>query len=106
VLGGCIVAACLLVDGAAFAEANTAQCKRLTRQIHQYKGVAEMAAQRGDKLWLEGTLAHVQRLSDRRIKMCPQFDQPSIAERMSLWMKQVAHTAGKAFLRYLTFGAY
>jgi hypothetical protein len=97
--------ACLLFDGAAHAM-NQSQCRRLTRQIHQYQGVAKMAADRGDELWLEGTLNHVQRLSDRRIKQCPEYDQPSTAERMALWMKEMTRAAAKAFIKYMTFGYY
>lgn len=88
------------------ASLNRSECRRLTRQINHYGGVAEMAANRGDKRWTEGTLAHIQRLSDRRIKMCPEYDQPNQAEIMAKWMAETTKAAAKAFVRYLTFGAY
>jgi hypothetical protein len=100
-----VAGTCLFAAGTADAM-NASQCRRLTRQIDQYKGVAEMAANRGDRLWLKGTLNHVQRLSDRRIKQCPQFDQPSQAEVMAQWLKETAHIAAKGFIRYMTFGIY
>jgi len=95
-----------LLASSAQASLNHSECRRLTRQIDHYGGVAEMAANRGDKLWLEGTLAHIQRLSDRRIRLCPEFDQPNQAEIMAKWMADVTKKAAKAFVRYLTFGAY
>ena len=71
-------------------------------------GIADsgIASGRGDRRWLEGTLSHVQRLSDRRIKLCPQYDKPSMPERVGLWFKQAGYVAGKAFLRYITLGTY
>lgn len=101
-----VALACLLASGTAEAALNSSKCRRLTRQINQYEGVAEMAAARGDKLWFQGTMNHIQRLSDRRIRMCPQFDQPTQAERMAQWLKEIAHVAAKGFIRYMTFGIY
>lgn len=103
---GAVLLGCLVVDSAAHASLNASQCRRLTRQINHYGGIAEMAANRGDDLWLQGTLNHVQRLSDRRIRLCPQFDKPNQAEVMALWLKQATRAAAKAFIKYMTFGAY
>lgn len=96
----------LLSAAPADAVVNGSECRRLTRQIDHYADVAEMAADRGDQVWLNGTLTHMERLAVRRIKLCPQFDRPNQAEVMAKWMAAMVKRAGKAFLKYLTFGAY
>ena len=103
-LGSVVLLAFVAMD--AVAATNSARCRRLTRQISHFGNVAEMAANRGDDLWLDGTLAHIHRLSERRIKMCPEYDRPNQAEVMARWMAEATRTAAKAFIRYLTFGAY
>ncbi|MEE3331844.1 MAG: hypothetical protein VX246_13335 [Myxococcota bacterium] len=86
-----------------------AQCKKLTRQIERYEGVADMARERGDDPWLEGTLAHIERLDQRRSRLCPAYDQSVLAAaNAKFWKdtyaltKQIAQGAA----RYFTFGMY
>lgn len=100
------VAISISIAGAANADTNRKDCRRLTRQIEHFGGVAEMAADRGDDRWLDSTMAHIQRLSDRRIALCPEFEQPNHVEEMAKFFADVTKKAAKGFLKYLTFGAY
>jgi hypothetical protein len=83
----------------------TSQCKRLTRQIGHYESVAQTAKARGDRLWFNGTVAHMQRLADRRARLCPE-ERPNYVLMMTKWFGKTAKAAGRSFVKYLTFGAY
>ncbi len=106
-LAVCAAVVCLLVAVGAEASVslNVSQCRRLARQIDRFESVAEMAEERGDELWRAGTMAHLQRLTERHVRLCPQ-EKRDYARIMAKWMGETAKKAGKAFLRYLTFGAY
>ena len=85
---------------------NKAECRRITRQLDHFRGVAEMAAQRGDERWFDGTVDHMRRLGARRVSLCPEYEEPNYAALYAQWTKEVIKRAAKAFLTYTTFGAY
>ena len=101
----CSAAVGLLLAGSAGAAANVSQCRRMTRQIDHFENVAEMAKERGDRIWFEGTASHLQRLSDRHERMCPE-EKPNYVLMMTKWFGKTARAAGKSVVKYLTFGAY
>ena len=104
-LAVCAAVVCLLVAASAEASLNVSQCRRLTRQIDRFESVAEMAEERGDEMWRAGTMAHLQRLTARHVRLCPQ-EKPDYVLMMTKWMGKTVKKAGRTFLRYLTFGAY
>ncbi len=101
----CSAAVGLLVAGSAGAVGNVSQCRRLTRQIDHFETVAEMAKERGDRLWFDGTVSHLQRLSVRQQRMCPE-EKPNYVLMMTKWFGKTARAAGRTAIKYLTFGAY
>lgn len=105
----CLSAALAVLFSAAPAFAlppNTAECRRMTRQIEHFTGVAEMAAQRGDEPWFDATVDHVRRLGERRVRLCPAYTEPNYAAIYASWAKEVIKRAAQAFLTYTTFGAF
>ncbi len=96
----------VLAAGPAAAVSNKAECRRLTRQIDHFEDVAQMAADRRDELWLNGTLEHIDRLAGRRVELCPEYAEPDYAAIYAKWFADLVKKAGKAFLSYMTFGAY
>jgi len=84
-------------------------CSRLTRQISQFEGVADRAREREDSLWLASTAAHLERLHDRRSRLCPEYDRfVERARTEQFWRETYALTlsGAKAAMRYFTFGMY
>lgn len=104
-LVGAVIALLVAVPALAV-QSHTAECRRLTRQIEHYRDVAEMAADRRDKLWYVSTTDHIDRLADRRVSLCPEYAEPNYALIYAKWMAEVVKKAGQAFLKYMTFGAY
>ena len=64
-----------LVGPPAFAksEPRRRECHRLTSQIARYEGDVELARERGNELWENATLEHIERLSERRARRCSQY---------------------------------
>ena len=96
----------MLSASPALARQNMAECRRMTRQIDHYTDVAEMAAQRGDEAWFDGTVDHIRRLGGRRVRLCPEYKEPNYAAIYTKWAKEVVKRAAQAFLTYTTFGAF
>ena len=97
------------LPSAAQAGAYNGQCAKLTRQISHFQDVSDMARDRDDELWLASTAAHIERLRDRRSRLCPEYDQ--LVARMrsqEFWRETYALTlaGAKAAMRYFTFGMY
>jgi hypothetical protein len=95
-----------LVSGPALAkpEPHRRECHRLTSQIARYEGDVERARERGNELWENATLAHIERLSQRRASRCPQY-----AEDKGAAMREFARmlgTAAKLAARYFTMGGF
>ncbi|MEE2672323.1 MAG: hypothetical protein VX466_00910 [Myxococcota bacterium] len=99
--------AALLSAGPALARpSNRSECRRITRQIDHFKGVATMAAQRGNESWFNGTADHIRRLGERRVRLCPEYEEPNYKAIYAQWTKAVIKRAAKAFISYSTFGAF
>ncbi len=49
----------------ALTRANKGECRKLGKKIVHYTRVAERAEERDDELWLQSTVAHVDRLEER-----------------------------------------
>ena len=85
------------------------QCRKLTKQISRYQDVADMARERQNQMWLASTAAHIERLRDRRSRLCPQYDEFLVKLRNEeFWRETYALTiaGAKAAARYFTFGTY
>ena len=96
---------CFLAPPAfARSEPRRRECHRLTSQIARYEGDVERARERGNELWENATLAHIERLSQRRASRCPQY-----AEDKGAAMREFARmlgTAAKLAARYFTMGGF
>jgi hypothetical protein len=74
------------------------ECRRLTRQIEHYQGVAKLARERGNALWERETRRHVAELEARRIRRCPQFaPKPSPWARAKEFLAKAASAAASYF---------
>lgn len=105
-LAGWVLVGVVAAPLAAEAGRNSAKCRKIDKQIVHFHGVAEMADDRGDDLWRNSTLGHIDRLETRLFTLCPEYNRPTLAQRVAKWMNDAAIAGGKAFLRYMTFGAY
>jgi hypothetical protein len=77
---------------------HNGECKRITRQIARYAEVADMAKERGDEHWEQGTLDHIARLSTRRAQLCPTlYAQKPIGQELAKILKGAAKIAMKLF---------
>lgn len=77
---------------------HNGECKRITRQIARYAEIADMAKERGDDNWQEGTLNHIARLSERRAQLCPTlYAQKPIGQELAKILKGAAKIAMKLF---------
>jgi hypothetical protein len=103
---GVVCVAILLASPALAVPSHKAECRRITNQVGHFVNVAEMADSRGDELWLNGTLAHIDRLKERRVRLCPEWQEPNWAAIYAKMAADMVKMAGKAFLKYMTFGAY
>ncbi len=85
----------------ALTRANKGECRKLGKKIVHYTRVAERAEERDDELWLQSTVAHVDRLEERWNTLCGHYEDT--------WSKQVTallKEAGTLALRYFTMGYY
>lgn len=103
---GTAVAVLLASAPALAVPSNKAECRRITRQVAHFVNVAEMADSRGDHLWLQHTLSHIDRLKERRVRLCPEWEEPNWAEIYAREFAKLLKKAGRVALTYLTFGAY
>ena len=103
---GRLVLMSMLAAPPSLAALHTGECRKLTRQIDHFKDVAEMAAGRRDQLWLESTIAQVERLSTRRVRLCPEYAKPNYAAIYAKWAGEMLKKAGRAFITFMTFGVY
>jgi len=77
---------------------HNGECKRITRQIEHYADVADMAKERGNDTWYEGTLDQIGRLSERRAQLCPTlYAQKPIGQELAKILKGAAKIAMKLF---------
>lgn len=78
------------------------ECHRLTSQIARYEGDVDRARERGNELWENATLEHIDRLSDRRASRCPQYAEDKGASLRRLG--RALGTAAALAARYFTMG--
>src|SRR5262245_10703146 len=74
------------------------ECKRITGQIARYAEQADLARERGDANWEQGTLDHIANLSTRRAQLCPTlYAQKPIGAELAKMLKGAAKIAMKLF---------
>jgi hypothetical protein len=81
------------------AKFHKAECKKIARQIVQYTDVAARADDRGDALWEQSTVAHVDRLEARWNALCASEDQT-----WAILFNKALNTAGRLALKYFSMG--
>jgi len=106
IVGACLLAGTLATPALAVPSSYQAECRRITRQIGHFENVAAMAAQRGDEMWFDGTVDHIRRLGERRVRLCPEYAEPNYAAIYATWAKWMLKRAAEAFITYTTFGLY
>ena len=77
-------------------------CRVIARQIAHFEDVAQMARDRNDELWEQGTEKHLDNLLFQQARKCPQDVPPSQAERAAALLKFL----GRAALTAASFGAF
>ena len=77
-------------------------CRVIARQIAHFEDVAQMARDRNDELWEQGTEKHLDNLLFQQARKCPEDVPPSQAERAAALLK----TLGRAALTAASFGAF
>ncbi len=91
------------------AEPHYRECRKITRQMEHYEDVVNMALDRDNKLWANATVQHIQRLADRRRRLCPKMVaelEKSMARKIMDDSAEMMKAAGRVALRVFTFGAY
>ena len=85
---------------------NPAECARLQRQIHHYKGMQERAAQLENEMWADRMLLHTDLLRERFDDRCDGFAEDDRLIRQAIAdFAQVLRIAAKAAAKYFTAGA-
>lgn len=100
-----IVLAVLLIAAPALAQYNQApavprECRRIANQIGRYQGDVRMARERGNELWEEATLAHLDRLEGRLYEKCPELAQDN---QLAKFVARIIDLAAEAAWQYLTY---
>jgi hypothetical protein len=86
---------------ASLARLNKGQCRKLARQIIQYTDVAARADDRGDELWEQSTVAHVDRLEARWNALCATED-----DSFARMFNRALTVASRLALKYFTMGYF
>ena len=96
----------LLMAGPATAvqKPNRGQCRQLTKQIETHSHTVARAQSRGNAMWAGATQAHINRLDQRRMKLCPDLYSPSARAQALEKMKQLAKMAAQAAVSFFTLG--
>ena len=102
-LGVILIIVCLVGPPAlASAEPGRRECHRLTNQIARYEGDVERARERGNELWENATLQHIERLSERRVSRCPEYAKNNDAALRRFG--RMLGVAAQLAARYFTMG--
>ena len=102
-----LVAFVLLLPFSASAGPNTAECRRMTKQIAHFEDVVQMAKKRNNDPWENSTRLQISRLAERRERLCPDQYGPdrNFAAKSAAMTLAFMKAAGKAALKFFTFGA-
>lgn len=84
---------------------NRGQCRQLTKQIETHSHTVARAQVRGNAMWARATQAHINRLDQRRMKLCPDLYSLSARAQALEKMKQYTKMAAQAAVRFFTMGA-
>ena len=102
-----VIIMCFLAPPAfAKSEPRRRECHRLTSQIARYEGDVERARERGNELWENATLQHIERLSERRSSRCSQYAEDKAAAIRMRQFGQMLGKAAKLAAKYFTMGAF
>jgi len=99
-----LAASLVMAPALALAGAHSGTCRRLTRQITQYEGVAEMADQRGNGLWEAETRRHIERLELKREGLCPEYKKANPAVELAKSTRRMIKKAAITAFDYFTTG--
>lgn len=101
------LAAAILLPGLATAEPHYRECRRITKQIAHFEDVVAMAQDRDDELWEDATEMHIERLTERRHRLCPErYPKINVAARAAQRTKEFMKLAADVAIKYFTFGAF
>ncbi|MCH7867224.1 MAG: hypothetical protein IH881_05960 [Myxococcales bacterium] len=103
----CVTVLVLAMAGPASAiqKPNRGQCRQIGKQLEQHAMMVERAVSRGNKLWAQSTLNHMERLSARRQRLCPDLYPQGTRAKAMAEMRRLLATAGKLALKFFTLGA-
>ena len=73
------------------------ECRRITKQIAHYARVVDRARERKSELWEEHTLQHIGRLSERRVRLCPEYAKKSYGKELVALLRLAAKVAVTVF---------
>ena len=79
------------------------QCELYTRNIAHYELTAARMAEAEMDLWEEKTREHIETLERKREELCPEYSANAQAARA---FRDMLRFAGKAAVKYFTFGAF
>jgi len=82
------------------------QCRQLTKQLDHYTGVADMARQRNNASWERATVAQMNRLTNRRLRLCPEWGLDTRAKQVMAQAREIVKAAAQAAIKYFTMGLY
>lgn len=96
-------------DGEPVQYTRVQQCRRLTKQIAHFEGtVLVLAEERGNESWKQATLAHLDRLKNRRADRCPAYARErsliAKARQEAEEFRQLMVAAAKGAAKYFTGG--
>jgi len=100
-----VLLAALLVSAPAAAQFNASgnlpsQCKRIIKQLIRYEGDAQMARDRGNKLWEDATYQHMGRLQTRLYGRCPELEPEN---QWAKFFAKIYDIAAVAAWKYITY---
>jgi hypothetical protein len=97
-----LAAVCCAAPAFGQAQPHRRECMKLTNQIERYVGDVERARERDNELWEKATLQHIDRLAERRARLCPEYAKDDEAMKR---LARMLRSAGRLALRYFTMGA-
>jgi predicted PurR-regulated permease PerM len=100
-----LAALAVLVPGLALgANPHANECRRMTRQINHYDDVLQLARGRQNELWENATKAQINRLANRRARLCPEMVQEARAKKEMREFLGLMKSAAQAARKYFTGG--